>query len=208
LKKPDFRLILVTDRKQVAEGSLAGFINRCCVYGIKAVQLREKDLQDNELLSLAKHLRRVTRKNSAKLIVNDRLDIALLTGADGVHSPEQGISAGVISRFSKNLFTGKSVHSPASAKEAESLGFDYIICGPVFETQSKKKFGKPLGLDILAKVCKTVKIPVYFIGGITPYNVKKCLLAGAYGAGVIGSIFNTEDLKETIDDFKNAMETL
>ena len=205
MNKLDFRLILVTDRKLVDEGSLEGFINRCCIYGIKAVQLREKDLHDNELLSLAKRIRRVTRKSPAKLIINDRLDIALLCGADGVHSPVNGIPAKVISKFSKNLLTGKSVHSLAAAKEAEAEGFDYIICGPVFETQSKKKFGKPLGLDTLAKVCKTVKIPVYAIGGITPRNVKKCLLAGAYGAGVIGSIFNAEDLKKTIGDFKSAM---
>lgn len=204
----DFRLILVTDRKLLKEESLSFFLARCIIYGIKAVQIREKDLPDKELLQLARNICLNAITTHTCLLVNDRIDIALLTNANGIHVPENGVSINHIQKFSKGILTGKSVHSLKSANEAQKSGYDYIICGPVFETLSKKKYGKPLGLKTLEKVCKSVNVPVFAIGGITPRNVRKCLKAGAYGAGVIGSIFNAEDLKETIDDFRNAMGSL
>jgi thiamine-phosphate pyrophosphorylase len=205
LAKIDFRLILVTDRKLLNEISLRSFIAQCCVYGIKAVQLRERDLPDRELYLLAKNIRAATKKNSAKLLVNDRIDIALLTKSNGVHSPEKGISSKIIKSFNSGFLTGSSVHSLQSAQNAEKEGFDYIICGPVFETPSKKKYGKPLGLFTLNKICNSVNIPVFAIGGITSDKVKDCLESGAHGVGVISAIFKSDDLLETINEFKTEL---
>jgi thiamine-phosphate pyrophosphorylase len=205
LNRIDFRLILVTDRKLLNDIPFSTFIFRCCVYGIKAVQLREKDLTSSKLLSLAKKLRRTTQKNSAKLLINDRIDIALLSKADGVHSPENGTPADQIKKFNKHFIAGKSVHSKNSARKAEQDGYDYLICGPVFRTSSKVKFGKPLGLNILSEICSSVKTPVFAIGGIDPYRAKKCIEAGAHGVAVIRDMFISENLKETISDYKYAL---
>lgn len=204
----DFRLMLVTDRKLLKGDSLEVFLARCIIYGIKAVQLREKDLTDYELLKMAAKIRKNAATAHTRLFINDRIDIAMISNAHGIHSPENGVPVMQIRKFAPKLLAGKSTHSIESAKLAETESFDYIIFGPVFETPSKKKYGKPLGLKTLEKVCKTIKIPVFAIGGITPRNVKRCLNAGAYGAGVIGSIFNAENLKETIDDFRNVMGSL
>ncbi len=205
MKKINFRLILVTERKFLKDVPLSKFIMRCCVYGIKAVQLREKDLTSSELLILAKKLRRATEKNSAKLLINDRADIALISKADGIHSPENGTPVHSIKKFNNNFIAGKSVHSLDSAKKADKDGFDYIICGPVFETPSKIKYGKPIGLGQLKIICSSVEIPVFAIGGIDPVRAIKCIEAGAKGIGVIGKIFKSENLRETIADFQNAI---
>ena len=208
MNKIDFHLILITDRKKLHNISLKKFIDKCCQNGIKAVQLREKDLTSYDLLLLTKKLKKVTEKYSTKLLINDRLDIALLSNADGVHSPVTGIQSSQIKQFNKNLLAGKSVHSLTTAKNAEKDGFDYIICGPVFKTPSKIKYGKPLGINNLKEICSSVKIPVFTVGGINPKRAKQCLQIGAYGVAVISEIFNSKNLKQTISDFKTALGNL
>lgn len=178
---------------------------RCCVYGVRAVQLREKDLLSKELLQVAKKLRRVTRKNSSQLLINDRIDIALLSEADGVHSPVSGAAPSQIKMFNKYFLTGKSVHSLKSAVKAEMDGYDYIIFGPVFKPNSKITSAKPEGLSKLKEICSTVNIPVFAIGGINPKRANQCVKMGAYGVAVIGSIFHSELLNKTIIEFENAL---
>lgn len=200
-----FRLLLISDRKLCNHNSLEETTNIAFASGVKAIQLREKDLLTSELLTLAKKLKKSTLKHSAKLIINDRLDIAMLVKADGVHSPENGIQAKDIKRFNKKLIVGKSTHSVKTAIDAEKNGYDYIIAGPVFRTASKIKYGKPLGLSLLKEICNCVKIPVFAVGGINPERAKKCIKAGAHGAAVISAIFQSADIKKTVMEFQNSL---
>lgn len=200
-----FRLLLISDRKLCISNSIEETASISFAAGVKAFQLREKDLTSSELLILAKKLKIITQKHSASLIINDRLDIALLSGADGVHSPENGIPANAVKKISKNLIVGKSIHSVKSAVEAEKNGYDYIIAGPVFRTSSKMKYGKPLGLILLKLICDSVNLPVFAVGGINPERAKKCIKAGAHGVAVIGAIFKSKNIKKTVLEFKKSL---
>lgn len=201
--KQSFRLLLITDRKKCRD--LKQDILSACKAGVKAVQLREKDLSSVELLSLSKALRKITKSNSAKLLINDRLDICLIAKADGVHSPEKGLFPNQIKKFNSKLLAGKSVHSVKGAIDAEKMGYDYIIAGPIFRTASKIKYGKPLGLEILNQICNSVKIPVYAVGGINPFRAKRCIAKGAYGAAVISEIMSAKSVKQKIKEFERAL---
>lgn len=203
--KIDFRLLLISNRNLCKHKSLEETANIAFASGVKAIQLREKDLSSSELLILAKKLRKAALKHSVKLIINERLDIAMLVKADGVHSSEKGIQAKDVKKFNKNLIVCKSTHSVKSAVDAEKNGYDYIIAGPVFRTASKIKYGKPLGLSFLKEICSSVKIPVFAIGGINPKRAEKCIKAGAHGVAVIGAIFKSKNIKKTVLEFKKSL---
>ena len=165
--------------------------------GVDWIQLREKDLSGRELIALARSaLLRVRAQNSAtRLIVNDRIDIALAAGAKGVHLRESGLPVGDARRlrddfharrpYLPDFLIGVSCHSAEAAKAAAGSGADYICFGPVFETPSKEPYGAPQGLHRLTQVCRTVQIPVVAIGGITLANARECLAAGAAGIAAI-----------------------
>jgi thiamine-phosphate pyrophosphorylase len=197
-------LLVITDRKSTRK-DLSKIINDCFKAGVKAIQLREKDLPSNRLLALANKLKKTTK---SKLIINDRLDIALLSSSDGVHSPEKGIDAKYIKKYAKNLLAGRSVHSKEQAIRAERGGFDYLLFGPVFRTPTKIKYGAPQGLKKLKQICSAVNIPVFAVGGITPRRVKKCLTAGAYGVASISAVMKSANIRKTISEFKGVLEGL
>jgi thiamine-phosphate pyrophosphorylase len=194
----DFRFYLITDRKQIADRySLTAAVREALKGGVKAIQLREKDLDTLELLKLAYKMRKMTRKYNTKLFINDRIDVALAAGADGVHLTQNSIPAGAVRKVVKNkLLIGVSTHSLKEAKEAEKAGADFITLGPIYRTPSKLKYGKPLGLDKLAEVSSKIKIPVFAIGGIKSHRVKTVSKAGAYGVAMISEIFGAEDIEE------------
>lgn len=205
MKPVNFRLILISDRKACQPNKLEDVVKSASKYGLKAVQLREKDLDSKTLLQTAYKLRRITKRYSTKLFINDRLDIALLSGADGLHTPVNGLTAEQISEYHDSLIIGRSVHSLTEASEAEKSGFDYLMFGPVFRTPSKTGYGKPKGLKELKKVCESVKIPVFAVGGINPLRAGKCIKYGAHGVAVIRSILSSKNLIQTIQQFKIQM---
>ena len=203
--KIGFRLLVISDRKLCRHKSIEEITRKAFSSGIKAFQLREKDLSSSKLLSLARKIKKISIKSHAKLIINDRLDIALLANANGVHSPENGINAKDVKNQNKNLIVGKSTHSVISALKAEMDGYDYILFVPVFRTKSKIKFGRPKGITELKKVCNAVKIPVFAVGGIDPERAKKCINAGAHGVAVMGAIFKSKNVKRTVFQFKESL---
>jgi thiamine-phosphate pyrophosphorylase len=203
--KIGFRLLVISDRKLCRHKSLEEITREAFSSGVKAFQLREKDLSALALLTLARNIKKISIKSHAKLIINERLDIALLANAEGVHSPEKSINPQDVKKFGKNLIIGKSVHSVESAIKAERDGYDYILFGPVFRTKSKIKYGRPKGIAELKKVCCTVKIPVFALGGINPERAIKCINAGAHGAAVIGAIFKSKNVKRTVLEFKKSL---
>ncbi len=193
----DFRLYLITDRKLTADRcSLIAAVRLALKGGGKAVQLREKNLNTRELLKLAYKMRALTNKYKAKLFINDRFDIALAVGADGVHLTQNSIPVyAVRDTVKKKLMIGVSTHSLQEAKEAEKGGADFISLGPVYMTPSKLKYGGPVGLDILRKVSGRIAIPVFAIGGIKGDKINDVMETGAYGVAMISEIFGADDIQ-------------
>jgi len=185
----ELSLTLVTDRTQTRGRDLVAVVGDCLAAGLPAVQVREKDLGAAELAVLCRRLRELTREAGARLIVNDRLDVALAVGADAVQRTGTSLDVRDMRAVAgRRLRIGASVHSVEDAVDAELKGADWVVFGPVYDTPSKRVYGAPQGLERLAAVARRVKIPVVAIGGITPERVPELLAAGARGVGVISGI--------------------
>jgi thiamine-phosphate pyrophosphorylase len=169
--------------------------------GVDWIQLREKDLSGKLAASLTREaLRRVSKltgetESATRIIVNDRLDVALAEQAGGVHLGENSLPAEEAKRMLESspaakalvheFLVGASCHSLEAAKSAAAAGAEYLFFGPIFATPSKAAYGSPQGLNHLAEVCGSVDIPVLAIGGITLANASSCLSAGASGIAAI-----------------------
>src|SRR5207247_4144051 len=153
------------ERVSVVGGSLAA--------GLPAGHVREKDLGAAELACLCRRIRGLTRDTRALLIVNDRVDVALAVGADGVQRTSTSLTVEDIRAIAdKRLRVGASVHSLPDALQAELEGADWLVFGPVYDTPSKRMYGPPQGLDKLARVAAAVRLPVVAIGGVAPERVR------------------------------------
>ena len=185
----ELSLTLVTDRTQTRGRDLVGVVGECLAAGLPAVQVREKDLSAGELARLCRRLRDLTRDAGARLIVNDRLDVALAVGADGVQRTGTSLDVKDMRAVAgRRVRIGASVHSLDDAVAAERDGADWVVFGPVYDTPSKRAYGPPQGLARLADVTRAVTIPVIAIGGITPGRVADVLASGAGGVAVISGI--------------------
>lgn len=176
--------------------------------GVRAIQVREKHMPAGELLNISKSAGRIIKRDQTRLIINERLDIAILAGASGIHSTSNGIENEYVHKFAPDILSGKSVHSLIEAKKAEKDGFDYIQFGPVFRTPAKVKFGKPQGLKKLGEICNSVEIPVFAVGGINQKRIKKCINAGAYGVAAIREFENTKNIKKAVKEFRKELGSL
>lgn len=165
------------------------------------LQLREKKLEARQQYTLALLLKEILHPSGTLLFINERTDIALASGADGVHLPESSSNAALSTGMAQGLITGKSVHSPEAALEAEHAGARYLLFGPVYATPSKAAYGPPQGLERLEAVCRAVSVPVFAVGGITPVNAGACIESGAYGIAAISVFVDTGKLAGTVDNF-------
>ena len=200
-----FRLYLVTDRKQTGGRPLTDVVEECLAAGLRAVQLREKDLSETEFTALARSMREVTRRHGARLFINGRLEAALAVGAEGLQRGHDALALSALRSRAPGLSIGASVHSVEKARAAERDRADFIVFGPVYETPSKGDYGPPQGLPALAKVVGAVKIPVLAIGGITPERVADVRAAGAHGVAVISAILTAERPGEATKAFLEAL---
>jgi thiamine-phosphate pyrophosphorylase len=166
----------VTDRRG---GDLLSCVTAAVREGVDMIQVREKDLEARALYELVCRVRDAASGTSTKILVNDRLDIALAAKVDGVHLPGNGLPASRVRPFVRLL--GCSTHSLEESLQSERDGADFIIFGPVFETPGKT----PVGLDALRQVTSAVRIPVLAIGGISRENTKDVVDAGAAGIAAI-----------------------
>jgi len=191
----DFPLYLITDRKQVANGhTLYTAVEAALQGGVKAVQLREKDLSAAELLPLATQLRDLTRSHGALLFINDNIDIALAVEADGVHLGSHSEATEVIrTKVGEKMLIGVSTHSKEEIEIAAKQGADFVTFGPVYATPSKAKYGKPQGLKKLSEACRNSSIPVFALGGITPERATEVKQVGAKGIALISAIIARPD---------------
>jgi thiamine-phosphate pyrophosphorylase len=211
-----FRLVLVSDRSRCPMADdgddrrrLVVAIESACRAGVRAVQLREKDLDARDLLDLATELRRVTEEQEVRLLINDRVDIAIAAHADGAHCPEQGFSPGAARAIlGDHALVGSSCHSLQAVQRAADAGADFVFLGPVFATPSKKRYGAPIGLEALRAACRVTRVPVFAIGGIDPDRAVECVDAGARGVAVTSAILASEDVAAAVTGFKNALGEL
>jgi thiamine-phosphate pyrophosphorylase len=190
----EFGVYLVTDRHQTRGRPLVDCVEAALRGGVRAVQLREKDLTTRELVELGGRLREVTARQEAALLINDRVDVVLACGADGVHLPASSFDVcDARTLVGAERLVGLSTHAPEQVVAAERAGADFVVFGPVFDTPSKRPYGPPLGLAALALAASAVAIPVFAIGGITAERVHDVRAAGAAGAAVIRAILAAED---------------
>ena len=186
------RLCLVTDRTGTRDRDLVEVVAACAAAGLPSVEVREKDLGGGELAALCRRLRAVP--HAPFLIVNDRVDVALAVGADGVQRTHSSLSVEDLKVVAdKRVRVGASVHALDEAIAAARAGADWLFFGPVYDTPSKRQYGAPQGLAALERVTASVDVPVIAIGGITPDRVPDVRRAGASGVAVISAILFAED---------------
>lgn len=183
------RLMVITRPRPRCGRSLEVVVGEVVAAGAGAVQLRDKEAPPRELLGVARRLRAVTARRGALLIVNDRLDIALAAGADGVHLGPDDVPLAAARRVVPDGFLlGHSTDDPGVARRAEADGADYLGCGTVFPTTSKADAGAVIGVGGLAAVARSVRIPVLAIGGVTAGRVPLLVGSGASGVAVISAV--------------------
>jgi thiamine-phosphate pyrophosphorylase len=168
--------------------------------GVNAVQLREKDLPEDQLLDLARRVHDAIA-GRALFLVNTSASVAREAGADGVHLPED---APPVERPAGGFLVGRSVHSRQAAERAAREGVDYLIAGPVYETESHPGVA-PAGIRFISEVKAAVRVPVIAIGGITAERVAEALHAGADGVAVAGSILSATDVRGAAAALRMAM---
>jgi len=191
------RLYLITNRSLFeSDNNFLDASEAALMGGVRALQLREKNLTDCELIELGSQLRILTSNYNARLIINSRADIAKKIDADGVHLTESCAHANEIKSAFPGLIVGVSTHSLEGAHIAEAQGADYITFSPIYATPSKANYGPPQGLGLLRQVSQEVNLPVLALGGITLHRVSECLDQGAFGVALISDIWKSSHIKE------------
>jgi thiamine-phosphate pyrophosphorylase len=197
------KLYLITERKLFhAQCSLYLALETALQAGVKYIQLREKRLPTRMILDMAYWMIELVREYGAKLLINDRVDIALAVGADGVHLGQKSLPAHAVRKITgDNFLIGVSTHSLHEALEAEKDGADFITLGPIYQTPSKLRYGDPVGVDIIKKVKSQVSVPVLAIGGVKTDTVHEVVSEGADGVAVISGILAAENIRGTTEEF-------
>ena len=195
------RVYLITDLKRIGKDRFLSAVEEALQGGVRALQIREKDLNPNDLLAMALEVKPLVQRYHAKLFINDRADIAVMAGADGVHLTETSIQAREVKNSFPDLIVGVSTHSIEGARRAETQGADFITFSPIYETPSKANYGPPQGLDLLRQATQTVRLPVLALGGITLHRVPECLEQGAFGVAVISGIWDSTHIKQQSSEY-------
>jgi thiamine-phosphate pyrophosphorylase len=196
----DFNLYLVTDRNQTGVRDLLWVLEQALDGGIRAVQLREKDLSGRDLFLLAERSQKLCQAYGAALFINDRVDVAQAVDAAGVQLGKPSIPV-VTARalLGAQKLIGVSTHTLEEAQAAEQSGADFILFGPVYFTASKAAYGPPQGLSALKTIVDNISLPVYAIGGITLENVESAKNTGVRGVALISAIVSAANPKEAAE---------
>lgn len=205
----DFRFYLISDRSRCAGRTLAAALRQACRAGVRAVQIREKDLDTPDLLALTRKVRKELEPLRPVLIVNGSPEVAAACNAQGVHLPEKSMPVGEArERLPAGSLIGRSTHGVEGARAAEAEGADFLTYGPVYHTPSKTGFGPPRGLAELAEAARAVTIPVFALGGVTPGRTEECLDAGASGVAAISAVLSHPDIPLAVRQFEKALGRL
>jgi thiamine-phosphate pyrophosphorylase len=187
-------LYAILDPEQIDGNSPDSVLRQLLQGGAKMIQLRAKAMSSRDFIQLAQKARDLTIPFDCKLIVNDRIDIALGSAADGVHLGQEDLPLEVGRKLLGDRLIGISTHSLEQAKEAEANGADYIGFGPIFGTATKNTGYTARGVEMLARVRAAVALPIIAIGGITEANIQEVWRAGADSAAIISDILKADDV--------------
>lgn len=200
-------LYVITDETISGGRSHAGIARQAALGGADVIQLRDKTCSTLELLRTARDLRSIIRKSGTLFIVNDRLDVAMASGADGVHFGQDDMRVSTARQLAPPGFIiGVSVGTTGEAMEAERDGADYLAISPTFSTASKDDAGPGRGLDRLREIRGAVSIPVIAIGGINRGNVRDVIAAGADGVAVISAVVASPDITVAARELKDLVK--
>ena len=187
-------LYLVTDRTQTGGRDLVEVLGQAATAGVPAIQLREKDLDTVEMYRLAETLLAMTRQAGTALLINDRVDVAMALGADGVHLTRKSLPPREVrSLVGSRMLIGISCHSLEDVREAVDGGVDFVVLGPIYATFSKTPYGPPLGPGILREARRICPLPILAIGGIEAARVPEVVGAGADGVAAISAVLAAPD---------------
>jgi thiamine-phosphate pyrophosphorylase len=200
-------LYLVTSQALARERTTLEIVDAALNGGVRLIQLREKEMPMPDFFRLAELLRARTAQAGALLIINDRLDVALAVGADGVHLGQADFPIAPARRLAPDLIIGASTHSPAEAQDAEHAGASYINIGPLFPTQTKQTSGEFLGLEGLEKIARLVTIPWTVMGGIKKEHIPDLLKSGARTIAVVTAVTAAADPAQAVRDLLALLRT-
>jgi thiamine-phosphate pyrophosphorylase len=190
----DLGLYLVTDRPALGGRDLVDVVAQAVAGGVGMVQLREKNASTREFVELARRLVALLRPHGVPLIINDRVDVALTVGADGVHVGQDDMHpADVRALIGPDRILGLSVTGEEETRAARGLPVDYLGAGPIFATATKKDAGAPQGLDGLSEMLALAEVPVVAIGALGPDNAAGVMACGASGLAVVSAICSAAD---------------
>ena len=200
------RLTVITDEALARPRALSDVVREALAAGAPTIQLRLKGATARELLEAAHTLIPIVRSAGALFIVNDRLDVALAAGADGVHlGPDdppvmdaRAVAADTLGVVAEAFVVGYSADTTDGATRAEAEGADYLGVGAVYATANKSDAGEVIGLEGLRRVVKAVSIPVVAIGGITPERAPAVAETGACGSAIIGAVMGSPEPAEAV----------
>ncbi len=198
-----FELYAVTDRELLGNTSEVEAARLCYEGGADVVQLRAKNVDGGELLTVAKEMQKIAEEHCKYFIVDDRVDVAVLAGADGVHIGQSDIPVTEARRLcGDHMIIGVSVSNVEEAIKAVEGGADYLGVGPIFSTKTKSDAGDALGLDAIYDIRKAVDVPIVGIGGINRGNLLDVIHAGADGVAVVSAIMAQKDIKAAAHELK------
>lgn len=196
MNKIDYSLYLVTDRDILGNRNLCKAVEDSIKGGVSIVQLREKFVDDETFLKIAKEVQKITKKYNVPLIINDNVKIAKEIDAEGVHIGQSDKPLEETRKIlGKDKIIGVSVGSLDEALKAQKGGADYLGIGTIFYTGTKKDINEPLGIEKLKTIVENISIPSVAIGGIHLNNIEKVMKTGVNGVAVISEILGKEDIE-------------
>ncbi len=194
IDKSAMLLYAVTDRSWLNGETLESTVEKVLAAGVTFLQLREKDLSDEEFLTEANKIKPLAQKYHIPFVINDNIEVAIKCGADGVHVGQSDIvDKDVRALVGPDMILGISANTVETAKRAEASGADYIGVGAVFGTATKKD-AQAISVERLREICAAVSIPVVAIGGINEHNILQLANSGVDGVAVISAIFAKPDV--------------
>lgn len=200
----EFKLYVITDRKRCAPKPLLEVVSEILDAGVKAIQLREKDLDEKSLFGLAEPISELCKRYQAHLFINTNLQVAIDVDAAGVHLPDNDTPVNEVrEQANKDILIGCSIHNIETAKKREAEGVDFITYSPIYPTYNRSG----VGIEKLELLANEVDVPMFALGGITPDRVNECLAVGASGIAVMSGIIRPSGADEKAKAYLSELKT-
>lgn len=206
--KIDFRFYAITDRKRVVGDKFLYHIESACASGLRVIQVREKDMPPLELFRLCEKVQAITSRYGTKVLINDRTDIALSLGLDGVHLTENSLPVDRVRKMIGNKLIGISAHDVDKLLAAARASADFAVFGPVAATASKPEGHHIMPPEEFKDACAGVTIPVFALGGMSADKIKFWLDQGAFGVAGISLWMDAPDIEVQLKQLEKLLEHL